>query len=96
MFTTVTRVTLARNVASKRREDFSMKTRRFLGAAVLVLSVGCSMLMAQRGEERGGGQKGGESHVGGGYVPSRGPAPHPAPAAQQARPKKLQYSAGRS
>jgi len=64
---------------------FSMKTQRVFGLAIVFLSVGCSLLMAQRGgEQRGGEQRGGEAHVGGGFVPSRGPAPHPQPAAHPA------------
>jgi hypothetical protein len=63
-----------------------MKINKFFGAAILVLTVGCSMLMAQRGDEKGGGQRGGESHVGGGFVPARGPVAHPKPA-PAARPQ---------
>jgi len=56
-----------------------MKIKKFSGLAFVFLTVGCSMLMAQHGEEKGGG-----GHVGGGFVPSHGPTAHPqaAPAAR--------------
>jgi hypothetical protein len=63
-----------------------MKTRRVFGTAIFFMTVSCSLLLAQHGEQRGGEQRGGEqrggeAHVGGGFVPSRGPAPHSQPAA---------------
>ena len=48
---------------------------------VVFLSFGCSLALAQHGGEHGGGggeqHGGGGGHVGGGYIPRSGPAPHP-------------------
>lgn len=44
----------------------------FLRSAVLLLTISCTMLFAQHGNEHGGG-----GHVGGGFIPRSGPAPHP-------------------
>lgn len=61
-----------------------MKMKMISGLAIVALTIGCSTLLAQRGEEKGGGGQRPAEHVGGGYVPSHGPAAHPqaAPAAK--------------
>jgi len=54
---------------------------KILGLAVFVVALSSNMLFAQHGGHEGGG---GGGHVGGGFVPRSGPAPHPQGPAPQA------------
>jgi hypothetical protein len=58
--------------------------RNLSGFGIIFLAFSCTLLMAQHPESGGGHPAGGAEHVGGGFVPAHGPAPHPqtAPAAR--------------